>query len=241
MAMQNHVVAFSYDSLDMDSLPGILARHALEVRDERLLSIANVRTALDVAVAGVSARSPPSADTRRTSAGRTLQRSACFPLACRDSSAHPRAGTPPRGVRWYSSRTTRGISSAPLGPPNTGVRLRSSNRARPRQLQLLLGPLRVSEVRLATPACKTVSSGPRVDFWPNSRASMPSTALRAIRARSTTGRRRNRSARPTTASPTPVATESTIAATVTWLAVTLARANPPTAGRRSAWNRGLIA
>src|SRR5262245_57377252 len=51
-AMQHHVIALRYGALELDLLAGILARHALEVGDERFLAVGDLRVVLDVPRAG---------------------------------------------------------------------------------------------------------------------------------------------------------------------------------------------
>src|SRR5512145_596913 len=53
MAVQDDVLALSDGADELHVLAGILSRHALEVVDERLLAIADVRVVLDVRVARV--------------------------------------------------------------------------------------------------------------------------------------------------------------------------------------------
>ena len=73
-----------------------------------------------------------------------------------------------------------------------------------------------------------------------SRASMPSIAFSAIRINSATGASNitRRSAWPITTAA-PVAIDSSMAATVTWLAVTPAFASALQAGLSRSWNAGL--
>ena len=51
--MQHDVVALRDDALELDALTGVLSGHPLEVVDERLLAVADVRVVLDVDVARV--------------------------------------------------------------------------------------------------------------------------------------------------------------------------------------------
>src|SRR5688572_14462342 len=54
VAVEGHEVAVGQRSLELHPLAGILERHPLEVRDERLLSVLDVRVVLDVVVADVA-------------------------------------------------------------------------------------------------------------------------------------------------------------------------------------------
>ena len=53
IAMQNDVVALREHALELDALAGVFLRHAREVVDECLLSVANVRIVLDVLISHV--------------------------------------------------------------------------------------------------------------------------------------------------------------------------------------------
>ncbi len=50
VAVQDDVVAFGKGALEFDALAGILGGHALEVVDERLFAVGDVRVVLDVGV-----------------------------------------------------------------------------------------------------------------------------------------------------------------------------------------------
>src|SRR5262249_25517968 len=52
--MKNDVVSLGYDSFELDMFAGVIARHALEVVYERLLSVANSGVVLDVRGASVA-------------------------------------------------------------------------------------------------------------------------------------------------------------------------------------------
>ena len=76
---------------------------------------------------------------------------------------------------------------------------------------------------------------PSGDCWPNSRASMPSIALKAMRTNIHAGNSRNSAACPAHQNNTaPSATESDIAARVTALALTPRAASRRTKGRNKA-------
>ena len=70
-------------------------------------------------------------------------------------------------------------------------------------------------------------------------------AFIVIRARNTSGSSRKghtiAAAAASSATNAPVATDSAIASTVTWFAVTPARASRATSGRSNSWKRGFSA
>jgi hypothetical protein len=53
MAMQDHVVAFCKNALEVHPLVRILPGHFIEVCDERILAISDFRVVLDVDIANV--------------------------------------------------------------------------------------------------------------------------------------------------------------------------------------------
>ena len=93
-----------------------------------------------------------------------------------------------------------------------------------------------------TTSVSSLRYAPSCVFCPNSRASMPSIALNAMRRNIHSGTSRN-GHRSSLRHATRIATASdtTHAASVTWLAVTPARASAAVIGRSSDWNRGLSA
>ena len=54
VAVKDDKVAFCNDALEIDPLAGILGRHPLEVLDEGLLAVTNMRVVLGVGIAPVA-------------------------------------------------------------------------------------------------------------------------------------------------------------------------------------------
>jgi hypothetical protein len=54
ITVQNHIVCFSDNTLELDMLAGVFTRHALEVFDEGLLPVSNRRVVLDVHIANMA-------------------------------------------------------------------------------------------------------------------------------------------------------------------------------------------
>ena len=52
--MESDEISFGQSTLELDPLPGILVRHALEVRDEGFFAIRDVRVVLRVRLPGVA-------------------------------------------------------------------------------------------------------------------------------------------------------------------------------------------